>query len=172
MLSTAFYLRVIITHDSVLTLSQTSPDFYLSAVKISWKHCCKSRNCSLWVISPLPTVFSTFWECSAIFLKFKFVVCKLFQLGRVQNLSFGKGLTLYQRAKFWPWPNWKHYLQMTNLMLLNPFPHNDTFWRPWETILFPQCFLPVWITCCHFYQIWNCRLQTLSVWKSLKFVVC
>ena len=40
-----------------------------------------------------------------------------------------------------------------------------------QFLLFPQCFLPVWITFCHFRQIWNCRLQTLSVWKSLKFVV-
>ena len=37
--------------------------------------------------------------------------------------------------------------------------------------LFPQCFLPVWTTFRHFRQIWNCRLQTLSVWKSLKFVI-
>ena len=69
------------------------------------------------------------------------------------------------------------------------FPHNNTFWCPWETVflrntvgkvkiarneqflLFPQCFLPVWIFFCHFRQIWNCRLQTLSIWKSLKFVV-
>ena len=36
---------------------------------------------------------------------------------------------------------------------------------------FPQCFLPVWINLCHFRQIRNFRLQTLSVWKSLKFVV-
>ena len=40
-----------------------------------------------------------------------------------------------------------------------------------QFLLFPQCFLPVWITFCHFHQIWNCRLQSLSVWKSLKFVV-
>ena len=40
-----------------------------------------------------------------------------------------------------------------------------------QFLLFPQCFLPVWRTLCHFYQIWNCRLQTLLVWKSLKFVV-
>ena len=40
-----------------------------------------------------------------------------------------------------------------------------------QFLLFPQCFLPIWITFCHFRQIWNCRLQTLSVWKSLKFVV-
>ena len=31
--------------------------------------------------------------------------------------------------------------------------------------------LPVWRTFCHFYQIKNCCLQTLWVWKSLKFVV-
>ena len=42
---------------------------------------------------------------------------------------------------------------------------NDQF------LLFPQCFLPVWITFSHFHQIQNCRLQTLSVWNSLKFVV-
>ena len=74
------------------------------------------------------------------------------------------------------------------LRVVNPFLHDDTFWRPWETSLlktlwekekllvmsnfsFSQCFLPVWITFCHFRQIWNCCLQTLLVWKSLKFVV-
>ena len=36
-----------------------------------------------------------------------------------------------------------------------------------QILLFPQCFLPVWITFFHFCQIQNCRLQTLSVWKSL-----
>ena len=40
-----------------------------------------------------------------------------------------------------------------------------------QFLRFPQCFLLVWITFFHFRQIWNCRLQTLSVWKSLKFVV-
>ena len=40
-----------------------------------------------------------------------------------------------------------------------------------QFLFFPQCFLPVWITCCHFRKIWNRRLQTPSVWKSLKFVV-
>ena len=33
-----------------------------------------------------------FGELSAIFIKFEIVVCKLFQFGRVSNLSFGKGL--------------------------------------------------------------------------------
>ena len=40
-----------------------------------------------------------------------------------------------------------------------------------QFLLFPQCFLPFWKTFFHFCQIWNCRLQTLSIWKSLKFVV-
>ena len=38
-------------------------------------------------------------------------------------------------------------------------------------LLFPQCFQPVWRTFFHFHQIQNCRLETLSVWKSLKSVV-
>ena len=42
---------------------------------------------------------------------------------------------------------------------------NDQF------LLFPQYFLPVWSTFCHFHQIRNCRLQTLSIWKSLKLVI-
>ena len=37
--------------------------------------------------------------------------------------------------------------------------------------LFSQCFQPMWTTSCHFYQIWNCRLQTLSDSKSLKCVI-
>ena len=40
-----------------------------------------------------------------------------------------------------------------------------------QFLLLPQCFLPVLRTFCHFCQIWNGRLQTLSVWKNLKFVV-
>ena len=39
-----------------------------------------------------PQCFYRFGELSAIFTKFKIVVCKLFRIGRVQNLSFGKEL--------------------------------------------------------------------------------
>ena len=38
------------------------------------------------------SVFCQFRELSGIFIKFEFVVCKLFPFGRVQNLSSGKGL--------------------------------------------------------------------------------
>ena len=40
-----------------------------------------------------------------------------------------------------------------------------------QFLLFLQCFLPVYRTFCHYHPIWNCRLQTLSVWHSPRFVV-
>ena len=40
-----------------------------------------------------------------------------------------------------------------------------------QFLLFPQCFLPILRTFHHFHQLLNRRLQTLSIWKSLKFVV-
>ena len=40
-----------------------------------------------------------------------------------------------------------------------------------QFLLFPQYFLLFWRTFRHFHQILNCRLQTLSVWKTLIFVV-
>ena len=38
-------------------------------------------------------VFYPFGELSAMFIKFKIVICKLFSFGKVKNLPFGKGLT-------------------------------------------------------------------------------
>ena len=85
-----------------LTLSETSPGFYVSAVKVFWKHCGKRRNCSLWALSPFPTLFSTH-SFSAIFINSKIVVCKRFQFGRVKNLLFGKGLTTPQIKCLFLW---------------------------------------------------------------------
>ena len=80
--------------DSSLTLSQTGPDFYVSAVQVFWKLFGKRRNCLWLAISPFSTVFSTL---SVNFPPFSSTL-KLssensFSLGRVQNLLFGKGLT-------------------------------------------------------------------------------
>ena len=41
----------------------------------------------------------------------------------------------------------------------------------YKQFLFPQYFLLFWRTFRHFHQFQNCRLQPLSVWKSLKFVI-
>ena len=66
-----------------LTLSQTSPGFYVSAVRVSL-----TSNFSF-----SHSVFYLFGELSTIFIKLKIVVCKLFQFGRLKNLSFVKGIS-------------------------------------------------------------------------------
>ena len=40
-----------------------------------------------------------------------------------------------------------------------------------QFVLFPQCFLPIWKMFYHFHPVWNSHLQTLSVWKRLKFSI-
>ena len=73
---------------------------------------------------------------------------------------------------------------------LNPFPNKPWFLRvyilnllktPWEkekllvTSNFSfshDVFYLFGRTLCRFHQIQNCRLQTLSVWNRLKFVIC
>ena len=57
------------------------------------------------------------------------------------------------------------YKQVENTAVKGEIARNEQF------LHFPQCFLPVLRAFCHFHQILNCRLQILSVWKSLKFVV-
>ena len=77
----------------------------------------------------------------------------------------------YRSGKHYPFP--KQALVFTCLQD-KPFENNvgkgeiacnDQF------LLFPQCFLAVSRHFCYSYQIWNCHLQILSVWKSLKFVI-
>ena len=46
------------------------------------------------------SVFCPFGGLSAIFIKFKKVVCKLFQFGRVKNLTFGKELLPFPKINF------------------------------------------------------------------------
>ena len=65
----------------------------MSAIQVLWKHWGKRRNCSSWATSPFPfNVFYPFVEFFTTFIKFKIVVCKLFHFGRIQILSFSKGL--------------------------------------------------------------------------------
>ena len=97
-------------------------------------------------------------------------------------LSFGKGLTISQSG----------IVDLTALLKKAFLTHSQTsasfyiylqkskslktLWDKEKLLItsnfyFSQCFLPFQRTCCHFHQIQNCRLQTLSVWKSLQFVV-
>ena len=70
-----------------------------------------------------------------------------------------------EKLPFNPFPNKPWVLCVCSASLLK------TLWEKEKLLLFPQCFLPVRKTFCHFHPIRNCRLQNLSVWKSLKFVV-
>ena len=64
------------------------------------------------LISPFSTVFSILLENFPSFsdlIKFKIVVCKFFDFGRVHNLSFGKELTLYQMTVL-DWSKFKAFV--------------------------------------------------------------
>ena len=106
------------------------------------KHCGKRRNCSLQAISPFPTVFSQ---------------------GHQKVSLCGNGLTLS--------PNKSWFLHVCSISLLKTQWEREKLLERSNFSLFPQCFLPLWRTSWHFHQIWNCRLLTHSVWKSLKFVI-
>ena len=47
-----------------------------------------------------PQCFLLFWITPAIFIKFKIVICKLFQFGKVLNLLFGKELMSFFKRLF------------------------------------------------------------------------
>ena len=75
---------------------------------------------------------------------------------------------------------WRLLCHLTHSHTMTPFENTvgkGEIARNKQFLLFPQCFLPVWITFCHFRQICNCHLQTLSleetvsIWTSLKSVV-
>ena len=95
-------------------------------------------------------------------------------------------------------PHLKCFLQMLvfwtskkfcPLVGFNPFPDKAVFKHVCSTILlktlekgqiaqnklfllFPQCYLPFWRTLHRFHQIYNCRLQTPSVWMHPNLFIC
>ena len=75
----------------VLLTLQTIPGFLHVCSESLWKTLWKKEK--LLVTSNFSISHSVFGECSAIFIKLKIVICKLFQFGRVKNLSFGKWLS-------------------------------------------------------------------------------
>ena len=104
------------------------------------------------------SVFYPFGYLSAIFVEFEIVVCKLFQFGRVQNLSFGKGLILDQTI-----PTWLFTTKSQPLTTLGKKPFENIVGKGENAgnqhfLIFPQCFLP--------FQIW------ISIFKSHYFVAC
>ena len=75
-----------------LTLSQTSPGFYVSAAQVFRIHCGQRRNCSSQAISPFPTVFSTHLEEFLPFLpNSKLSSANSFNLEESKICPLGKG---------------------------------------------------------------------------------
>ena len=82
-----------------------------------------------------------------------------------------------------------HSIYLLQVLWIDPFPNKPWILHAWSISLLKtlwekekllvtsnfsfshSVFYLFWITFRHFHQIWNCRLQTLLVWKCLKFVV-
>ena len=69
-----------------------------------------------------------------------------------------------------PFPNKPLFLCVCCICLLKTLGKGETAHFK-QFLLFRHCFLYFWRTFSHFYQTSNCHLQTLTVWKSLKFVI-
>ena len=69
-----------------------------------------------------------------------------------------------------PFPNKPWFLCVCITSLLKTLQEKDKLLVT-SNFSFYQCFLPVSRTFSHFQRIQNCHLQTLSVWKILKFVI-
>ena len=65
-----------------------------------------------------------------------------------------------------PCPNKPWFLRVYSTGLLKTLGKGETAHNK-QFLLFPQCFLSIWKAFCHFNQRRNCRLQTLSIWKTL-----
>ena len=97
------------------------------------------------------SVFYPFGELSAIFIKFEIVVCKLSQVGSVQNLSFGKGLTPCQKENsglvIIETTDLSFAIQSRLLMIFGKKPVESIEGKEINSgnqhfFLFPKCFLP------------------------------
>ena len=129
-----------------LTLYQTIQTLNNPGKEGSW-HRGKGRKCWLPAFSPFSRMFSTL-------LKRTFTICATANPNALNHSHTMTPFDTPGKQAFW-----KHCGKKGEIA------RNEQF------LLFPQCFLPVWKTFFHFRQIWNCCLQTLSVWKSLEFVV-
>ena len=74
------------------------------------------------------------------------------------------------RTRVNPFANKPWFLRVCSRSLLKTLgkgeiAHNEQF------LLFPQCFQPLWRTFLLIHQLKNCHVQTLLVWKTLKFVI-
>ena len=82
-------------------------------------------------------------------------------------ISFSCFKNLQENFKFFIFKPW--FLRVCRTSLLKTLREKEKLLVMNSFSFFPQCFLPTWRTFCHFHQIYNCRLQTLSIWKNLNW---
>ena len=130
----------------------------LKGLKTLWG---KGKNTGLPAFSPFPTMLSKgflprvikSWDCV------------------VKSELFIVNNKIFRLIQFNLFPNMPWFLRVCSTCLLKKQLEKENLLVTSNFSLFPQCFLPILGTFGHFHQICNCRLQTLSVWKRLKFVV-
>ena len=106
-------------------------------------------------------------------MSFKLDLSKILLCGTELKIQVFEMLQLLENYKVFLYPFPKQalvymcllYKSFENTVWKGEIAHDEQF------LLFPQCFLTIWRTFFHFHHIWNCHLQTLWTWKSLKFVV-
>ena len=112
---------------------------------------------------------------------------KAFNAGIAETRDFWLTFSQTSPHQVFTWLQYKSFentVGMGKLLVASNFPFSAVYWvfrknsmgeeekAPSEQFpLFAQCFLPLLRTFCHFCPIQNCHLQTLPVWKCLKFVV-
>ena len=108
-------------------------------------------------------IFYPFKNKLQFFSNIYFANFKSFSLNQSKNILFNKiVLPFPKQALVFTCLQYKSF---ENTLVKGEIAYNKQY------LLFPQCFQPVSRSFCHFHQIYNCRLQTLSVQKSLKFFV-
>ena len=70
-----------------------------------------------------------------------------------------------------PFPNKTGFSRLCSTSLLKTLWENEKLLVTSNFSFSQSFFLPLGKTSCHFHTMQNCRLQSFSVWKSLKFVV-
>ena len=136
-------------------------------------------------------VFYSFQHKFQFLNHYLFIICKCFEFGQGQNFVVCRLIKSLANVSHSPKETLRFY-HLTHIefpfMYFNPFPNKPLFLRVCSTSLlktlwekekllvtsnfsFSQCILPIWRTFYNFDQELNCHLQTLSVWKSLQFVI-
>ena len=97
----------------------------------------------------------------------KYLIHLIFFLDRIKTSFLSSIITIIN--SFDPFPNKPWFLHVCSTSLLKTHGKGEIVCNE-QFLLFHQCFLYVTLSAI-FITIYNCLLQTLSVWKSLKFVV-